>query len=129
MSVKIGKYQAGLKKLPPSKAVTEVIPTVVLSTPNSTSSIHTRPSHSRWMLMKDDVVVIEEKKRKMPLKEKDKMIPKVIKVDTDRESIDEESYPAYSCSHCQRHLTSAARPYTKGFNNQDFPKGPLYSVS
>eukprot|EP00092_Neocalanus_flemingeri_P033088 GFUD01035982.1.p1 GENE.GFUD01035982.1~~GFUD01035982.1.p1 ORF type:complete len:298 (+),score=93.34 GFUD01035982.1:60-953(+) len=46
----------------------------------------------------------EIQKRKIPVKEQDMIVPKVIKTEEEVEEI----YPAYSCPHCPRQLTSAA---------------------
>eukprot|EP00090_Calanus_glacialis_P043638 TRINITY_DN77296_c0_g1_i1.p1 TRINITY_DN77296_c0_g1~~TRINITY_DN77296_c0_g1_i1.p1 ORF type:complete len:135 (+),score=40.52 TRINITY_DN77296_c0_g1_i1:3-407(+) len=52
------------------------------------------------------------------------IVPKVFKVDTDPESSDEdESYPAYSCSHCPRHLSSATTLVSH--MEKHFPPGSL----
>ena len=53
----------------------------------------------------DVVIVMEERKRKLPAKEKEKIVPKVFKTEVEDS---EESYPAYSCSQCRRRLSSAA---------------------
>eukprot|EP00092_Neocalanus_flemingeri_P005767 GFUD01006208.1.p1 GENE.GFUD01006208.1~~GFUD01006208.1.p1 ORF type:complete len:364 (+),score=117.45 GFUD01006208.1:62-1153(+) len=67
--------------------------------PSTSSS--SRKRHSRD---DDDVVFMEEKRSKMSVKEQEKIVPKVIKTEEEVE----ETYPAYSCPHCPRHLTSAA---------------------
>jgi len=66
----------------------------------------------------DVVIVMEERKRKMPAKEKEKIVPKVFKTEVEDS---EESYPAYSCSQCRRRLSSAAAMVSHMENH--FPRG------
>ena len=113
---RIEMLQARLGQPPPNSA--QDFPIAVSST--STSHIH-RPSHGRKL---EAVEVVEEKKRKLSVKEKEMIVPKVFKVDTDPESSDEdESYPAYSCSHCPRHLSSATTLVSH--MEKHFPPGSL----
>jgi len=110
LQAKIDQFSHGLTEYRDCGVVTE------LAEPS------TSKSSKRGFSNKDDgvVIIIAEMKRKMPAKEKEKIMPKVIKID---EEGPEESYPAYSCSHCPRHLTSAATLVSHLENH--FPTGSL----
>merc|ERR1719186_1164672 len=72
----------------------------VVAEPSSSNS-----SKKLFSRDEDVVIVMEERKRKMPAKEKEKIVPKVFKTEIEDS---EENYPAYSCSQCRRRLSSAA---------------------
>ena len=89
---------------------------VVVAEPSTSKSSKTGISS------KDDgvVVIIAEMKRKMAAKEREKIMPKMIKID---EEDPEESFPAYSCSHCPRKLASAVTLVSH--LEKHFPTGSL----
>eukprot|EP00092_Neocalanus_flemingeri_P105230 GFUD01134837.1.p1 GENE.GFUD01134837.1~~GFUD01134837.1.p1 ORF type:complete len:366 (-),score=96.56 GFUD01134837.1:168-1214(-) len=113
LSAKISSMQARIQDMTPW-CVKERSGSGVIEPTTSSSSRKQCSSSSR-----DDVIVIEEKRRKMAVKEREKIIPKVMKTEEEVE----ESYPAYSCSHCSRHLSSAAALMSHLENH--FPVGAL----
>jgi hypothetical protein len=115
LSPKIEMWQARLRKLAdldtgegtePSTSSSSTTVVRNTSTASKFSDRNISSSSKSNDDKKDDKVVevLEEKKRKLAVKEKEKINPKVFKTEEENS----ESYPAYSCSHCPRHLSSAA---------------------
>merc|ERR1719186_1007907 len=111
MLARITTMEAKLQKF--ACVRTEEVAGDVVAEPSTSNS--SKKSSSRD---EDVVIVMEERKRKIAAKEKEKIVPKVFK--TEVEDAD-ESYPAYSCAQCPRHLSSAASLVSHMENH--FPPG------